>query len=330
MIIGRLDRGSDLIESLMHVCAAESVRCGEIRALGALSRVELCAYDQKAQKYGPSRSYRGNLEILALHGNVSEKQGELACHLHATLARDTDNGIQVIGGHVITARIFACEFTIATCDDLILRRSMDDTTGLPLWSEKFQLPKPLDPKAAAGEAQAESGPPAPKENKEAVRAAKDSSPPHNGAAAETAGQEEVTWEDVMSATIQTPEKQRSAAQTATKAKSKAKATDEAELQAASAADAEPAAKADPAAEATPEADLEETEAEEEQWVEPQYGDIMVHPHFGRCTVERIEEGEYLHVTMSNGRTIRLNLAVINLELTGFEKGKQIFEARMGG
>ena len=97
--MGRLERGTDLVRALRRVCADHSVRTAEIRALGALESVEICAYEQKNRTYGPARTFKGDLEILSLTGNVSEKQGELALHLHITLARDTDNGIQVLGGN---------------------------------------------------------------------------------------------------------------------------------------------------------------------------------------------------------------------------------------
>jgi hypothetical protein len=312
LLIGRLERGNELVDTLLDLCSAESIRCGEIRALGALSRVELCAYDQKKQRYGPSRAYTGDIEILSLVGNVSEKSGDLACHLHATVARDTDNGIQVIGGHVVTATVFACEVTINACDDLILRRGMDEKTGLSLWTEKFQLPEPVAPESDGvgreSAAEAQPGPPPEKEP------------------ASPEGEEDVTWDDVMAATTEQPEAKKEApAPKPTKPSPAAREVPPAKPVVPDIPDGtglgEPQEKAP---EEIPEP------GPEEPWVEPQFGDIVVHPRFGRCKVQRIEDGEYLHVKLKNGRSVRLNLAVINLKLSSFEQGKQVFEAQMGG
>lgn len=332
--MGRLNRGDDLEEGILRVCADTSIRCGEIRLIGALSHAELCAYDQKKQAYGPSRKFSGNLEILSVLGNVSEKSGDRSIHLHATLARDTDNGIQVIGGHLLSAKVFACEYAIQACDDLILRRSYDDKTGLSLWNEKIQFP-PTDPETAATAS-------VPSSDKLSVEPEKKSSdevsedPPGEthprtktkklgsgmnkgkpGVDSEAAA--DVSWEDVLAASLN---------------RSKVKS------------DITPSGKeSDPAPQEKDQGknsgnDLPSEDAvhsenpyeEEEPWentVDPQPGDIVIHPQFGKCKVERLEDSEFLHVRLESGRSIRLNMDILNLHLSGFEKGRQIFETRIG-
>ncbi|MEK6608693.1 MAG: PPC domain-containing DNA-binding protein [Myxococcota bacterium] len=139
-IVGRLDRGADLVPALLAICRERGVRSGEVRALGALSEVEVCEYDQGTRAYRPSRHFTCTLEILSLVGNVSEKDGALFLHAHITVSRERDNGIEVLGGHLLSARVFGCEFVVDAWDDLLLRRVHDEATGLALWQDGLQAP----------------------------------------------------------------------------------------------------------------------------------------------------------------------------------------------
>lgn len=279
--MGRLDRGTDLVKGLRRICAEASIRCGEIRAIGALDTVEICAYQQKARMYGPGRTYQGDLEILCLMGNISEDQGELSVHLHITLGRDTDNGIEVLGGHLISGRVFACEFVIHARDDLILRRSVDKTTGLSLWEDKIEFDiasKSQTPEAGT-----------------------------RGSGSLVENDREPTWQEVLEATLPND--------------SSADSTE------AASASLEP--EENDAAGSGKEVDDEASSAEDEpEWVEPQAGDSIDHPSFGRVVVERTEEGEFLQVRLPNGRLVRLKLEVLELRLVGHEKGHQVFEAHI--
>jgi len=327
LILGRLDRGDDLEEALLKTCSDSSVRCGEIRLLGALSHVELCAYDQRKLSYGPSRKFSGNLEILTILGNVSEKNGVRSLHLHATLARDTDNGIEVIGGHLLSGKVFAVEYTIQTCEDLILRRSMDEKTGLSLWSEKIEFPA-ADNQVHSPDADVHS-PPAekvvkePKPKGETIKKSETKVTRESKKKGESE-EAEVSWDDVLSATMKDSEKTTGKNKSETikiKAVSTStKETDSKEDLKSGAVTVEPAEK-EP---------QEEERLDTVEIVEPQPGDIVIHPQFGECKVERLEDGEFLHVRMDSGRSIRLNMEILNLHLSGFEKGKQVFETRIGG
>lgn len=332
--MGRLDRGDDLEEGLLRVCSESSIRCGEIRLIGALSHAELCAYDQKKQAYGPSRKISGNLEILSILGNVSEKSGDRAIHLHATLARDTDNGIQVIGGHLLSAKVFACEYAIHTCEDLILRRSRDEKTGLPLWNEKIQFPPiPPEPVSAAPgpsddepSAEHETGS---SDDSRNVHPEETKTPQRvntrklgSGARKSSVDSDNVSWDDVLAASTKRSKETPGVSPAAVE-------TDENQDQ--DYEDSPERQSSDDYFAEDPITD-ENTAEDEESWettVEPQPGDIVIHPQFGECKVERLEDGEFLHVRLESGRSIRLNMDILNLHLSGFEEGRQIFETRIG-
>jgi len=256
-VIGRLDRGAPLTDTILTLCRDHAVRSGEIRAIGSLESVEVAEYDQAAQSWKPSRSFDGGLQVLSLTGNVSERNGQLALNLSVTLMRDRDSGVEVIGGHLVRGRVFALELTIDAFDDLILRRGLDPVTGLEQWTEAVT---PGIPEAAPP-------PPVP--------------PP--------------TWAEVARA---------GSARSAPSSPSPSGARER---------------------ERTPEAEPDDAETEDSL----EAGDVLIHPTFGRCDVQRIEGGyEFAQVRLKNGRLVRLSLDMLMLVRAGTEGGHRVFRARL--
>src|SRR6185503_6230976 len=111
-IIARLDRGTDLFESIRGLCQKHRIRCGELRGIGSLEQAELVAFDQAQRRYKPSRTLAGGLELLHLAGNLSEEDGALSIQCQATLMRDRDAGVEVLGGHLRRAVCYSVELVI--------------------------------------------------------------------------------------------------------------------------------------------------------------------------------------------------------------------------
>ncbi len=135
-LIVRCDRKDVLHERILSVCRERSVRCAAVRGLGAFEEAELVEYDQAKKVYKKSQTFRAAMELLSLQGNVSEKEGALFLHLHAAVSRereDQQRRIEVLGGHLVRAVVFAAEITLDCYDDLRLHRFPDDPTGLALW-----------------------------------------------------------------------------------------------------------------------------------------------------------------------------------------------------
>ncbi len=141
-LVGRLDKGVEVLEALAEVCRTHHVRAGELRAIGSLEQVVLSEYDQKARVYRPQRRFEAQFDVLSLCGNLSERDGKMFVHARVTLSRERDNGIELIGGQLVSGRAFALEFVIDTFDDLELRRAPDASTGLALWREAVNVGEP--------------------------------------------------------------------------------------------------------------------------------------------------------------------------------------------
>ncbi|MDY0001123.1 MAG: DUF296 domain-containing protein [Polyangia bacterium] len=356
-IVGRLERGEDLLEGIRAVCTAHQVRGGLVTAIGALETVEVTHYLPGIRAYGPRRTLSGPLEILSLTGNLSESDGELSIHVHVTLSREGDNGIELFGGHLTSGLVFACEFCIVALDDVLLRRAPDPDTGLRIWSTGFEQgpdgsgrvveptrhttgasPKGQSPGAlghdspdasdgvpgdaldgstpsaqAASVQQHGSEPGQPRAevdetgaggsapmNEEARLHPQGIARPHRPPRAAAP----IAWEDVA---IASAAAQREPAELPIRPDREARAAE------------------DPAAEE----DLE-SDGGGDDYVDLEPGDLIEHPRFGRCRVERVEgKDEFVHVRLRNRNLVRLSLDVITLELIGSEGGHQVFRARIG-
>ena len=130
-IMGRLKRGDDLLQTLEKLCLEQNITLGQVQAIGAVSAARVGYYHQAAQRY-EFLEWRQPLEILALTGNISLKDGKPMVHAHVTLA-DADG--RAVGGHLGPgAIVFAAEFIIQEhLADQTLMRQMDLDTGLFLW-----------------------------------------------------------------------------------------------------------------------------------------------------------------------------------------------------
>jgi predicted DNA-binding protein with PD1-like motif len=129
--MGRLTKGDDLLLALERLCQEHNITLGEVRALGAVTKARVGFYNQEERQYY-FLDLNQPLEILALVGNISIKDGKPMVHAHVTLA---DGEGRAYGGHLAEGTpVFACEFAIHeyTADQVLTRRN-DPETGLMLW-----------------------------------------------------------------------------------------------------------------------------------------------------------------------------------------------------
>ncbi len=136
-IIGRLAKGDDLLAALEALAQEHNITLGEVTAIGAVSQARIGYYNQDERQYYFLDLDR-HLEILALVGNISMKDGKPMVHAHVTLG---DSEGRAFGGHLAPGTLaFACEFAIQEfVSDITLSRQIDDPTGLFLWPPKLEV-----------------------------------------------------------------------------------------------------------------------------------------------------------------------------------------------
>ena len=130
VLLGRLERGDDVLHALTQFCKQHEIRAGHLEAVGAVERGGVGYYDHVARVYSEKRFDEG-MEIAALVGNVSQKGGDTFLHCHVILA---DRDGRCFGGHLLEGNIaFACEFAVTELKGTPPERSRDASTGLDLW-----------------------------------------------------------------------------------------------------------------------------------------------------------------------------------------------------
>jgi len=128
--LGRVEKGEDMLEAFTGFARRQQIRLATITGIGALQKARISMYDQEKKSYNVME-INEETELTALLGNLSLKDGEIFCHLHATL---TDADGKAWGGHVCDGCIvFALEFEIRELMGEDFHRMPDEDTGLALW-----------------------------------------------------------------------------------------------------------------------------------------------------------------------------------------------------
>jgi predicted DNA-binding protein with PD1-like motif len=130
VLLGRLEKGDDVLEGLTEFCVQHGVQAGSIQALGLLQRGRLRFYDQATGTHHETE-FEQPMELASLVGNISLKDGEVFLHCHVVLA---DRQGRCFGGHLPDGNIaFVCEFVIHALEGTVPERTYDEATGLTLW-----------------------------------------------------------------------------------------------------------------------------------------------------------------------------------------------------
>lgn len=121
----RLQKGEELIESILKFAKDESINLGRVSGIGAVDVVEIGLYSAKVKEYY-FKELTGDMEIVSLDGNISEKDGEVYLHLHCSVA---DEEYKVYGGHLQLAKVSVTAELIVDIIDGKVDRQFDDETG---------------------------------------------------------------------------------------------------------------------------------------------------------------------------------------------------------
>jgi predicted DNA-binding protein with PD1-like motif len=132
VVVRRLAPGGDLLEELTKLARAEGVELGALSGIGALRKAAVGIFDVGKKEYLVNK-FDGEMEICALTGNVSLKEGEPFVHAHLALS---DRQGRAFGGHVMPGcEIFVAEVILWEFEGARLeRRPREDCGGLALWA----------------------------------------------------------------------------------------------------------------------------------------------------------------------------------------------------
>ncbi|MFO0601893.1 MAG: PPC domain-containing DNA-binding protein [Polyangiales bacterium] len=140
-LLVRLTRGEPLVEALATLARDHHVGAATVVGRGVVQSITLEGYDPRAKGYGGRRTFSGAIELASLHGAILQGPGDALVQLHAAVVRDTDNGLEALGGSVVDAQVVAVDVTIFAHDDVRLSLQVDAATGLPAWRAEAASPR---------------------------------------------------------------------------------------------------------------------------------------------------------------------------------------------
>ncbi|MDO9550809.1 MAG: DNA-binding protein [Methanoregula sp.] len=122
----RIDRGEEIVGTLVQFCTDQKITLGTVQGIGAVGNAVIGLFETKTKEYHTT-TLSGDYEITSLLGNITTKESKLYLHLHATLS---DASYHAFGGHLTSAVVSGtCELFIHTFDDTLGRR-FDADVGL--------------------------------------------------------------------------------------------------------------------------------------------------------------------------------------------------------
>ena len=99
VIVIRLERGEEIVASVLDAAKQYDIQAGSVSGIGAVSDAVVALFDPADKKYY-ANEFHEPLEVTNLSGNLSRMDGKPYAHLHITLA--TASG-HALGGHLSSA-----------------------------------------------------------------------------------------------------------------------------------------------------------------------------------------------------------------------------------
>lgn len=124
----RLERGEEIVQSVLGAAHAHGVRAGFVGGIGAVSGAVIGFFDPETRAY-KEITFSEPMEILQLSGNLAQKDGEPYAHLHVALASELG---QAFGGHLVSATVSVTAEIFVQVLHTTFTRTFSEEVGLNL------------------------------------------------------------------------------------------------------------------------------------------------------------------------------------------------------
>ncbi|HET6567296.1 MAG TPA: PPC domain-containing DNA-binding protein [Rhodothermales bacterium] len=122
------DEGDEAIAGIEKLAEEHNLHAAHLTAIGAFRKATLGYFDYGKKDY-TRIPVDGQVEVLSFIGNVSRYKGRPKVHVHVVLGRSDGS---TLGGHLLEADVRPTLEVVVTEEPGYLRRTVDETTGLPL------------------------------------------------------------------------------------------------------------------------------------------------------------------------------------------------------
>ncbi|AZB32858.1 PPC domain-containing DNA-binding protein [Chryseobacterium bernardetii] len=117
---------SNIVEALTDFVQHQNIQAGEVSGIGAVSEATLRFFNFKTKTYA-DRTFKEQMEVSNISGNVSVINGTSSLHMHITLGRED---YTALAGHLLEAKVHgAGEFIFYPLDTKAVKIK-DEETGI--------------------------------------------------------------------------------------------------------------------------------------------------------------------------------------------------------
>lgn len=131
----RMDRGDEIIGTLLDICREEGIRSAVFCGIGGCSEAQIQTFIPETGGF-ETEDVSGTLELVSLNGNiVSDDEGELFHHTHALISyKDREQHI-LSAGHIKSLTVlFTAEIELRPVTGGVINRKYDPETGTGFWN----------------------------------------------------------------------------------------------------------------------------------------------------------------------------------------------------
>ena len=130
----RMDKGDEIIQSILDVCRQEKIMSATFSGIGGCSGAEVQTYIPETNSF-EQQTLEGMLELISLMGNViTDDEGEYYHHTHALFSFKDGEGHGMVAGHIKSITVlYTAEIEIRPVVGGEIKRKHDPETGTGFW-----------------------------------------------------------------------------------------------------------------------------------------------------------------------------------------------------
>lgn len=129
----RLDKGDEVLSSIVSVCKSEGLKSCVFSGIGGCDYVKLGTFVPEKGIYNHYEA-TGMLELVSLNGDIKESEEGPLVHAHACLSYEEDGQIKLIGGHLLSLRVLiTAEIEIRPVVGGVIKTKPGQIQGTKVW-----------------------------------------------------------------------------------------------------------------------------------------------------------------------------------------------------
>lgn len=133
----RLDRGDEIISSIIDICRKEGIASAIFSGIGGCGEAEIQTFIPETGEF-ETQKLQGMLELISLNGNViTDAEGEYYHHTHASFSYKEGDKHCMSAGHMKSLTVsYTAEIELRPVIGGEIKRKYDPETGTGFWDFK--------------------------------------------------------------------------------------------------------------------------------------------------------------------------------------------------